>query len=314
MIQVNNLTKSYGSLKAVDGISFEVQAGQILGFLGPNGAGKTTTIRILTGYLPADGGRATVAGCDVFAESMQLRRLTGYLPESTPLYTDMRVSEYLRFRARLLGVPRSQVKGRIDAVADQCWLKEYINRPIGQLSKGMRQRVGLADALIHDPQVVFLDEPTIGLDPSQIRNTRELIAGLAEKRTVVLSSHILSDVEAICSQVVIINRGRVVAQGSPSDLSDQVSATSRVVVELKAPASEASQVIQKLAGVSGVTHESHDGWTRLHVEWTGDDVRPAIADAASKHAWGLRELRREIGGLEEFFVRIVAEESTGGPQ
>ena len=310
MIEVKDLVKSYGALLALDRVSFEVQAGQVVGFLGPNGAGKTTTLRILTGYMPGDGGHARIAGHDVFSESQQVRRRIGYLPESTPLYNDMRVREYLRFRARLKGVPGAALAERIARVAGMCWLEDFVNRPIGQLSKGMRQRVGLADALVHEPEILFLDEPTIGLDPTQIRKTRELIAELGRRHTVLLSSHILSDVEAVCSQVVIINHGRVVAQGAPRELSERIGSSSRIIAEIRGPRAEITAGIQGLSGVRGVEDRDSQGWSRLSIESDPQaDVRQAIASLAAGRGWDLRELRREVASLEDYFIKIVARQN-----
>jgi ABC-2 type transport system ATP-binding protein len=259
--------------------------------------------------MPADAGRARVAGLDVFTRSQDVRRRIGYLPESTPLYGEMRVREYLRFRARLKGVPGAELARRIDHVAGLCWLQEFINRPIGHLSKGMRQRVGLADTLIHEPQIIFLDEPTIGLDPGQIRKTRELISELGQRRTIMLSTHILSDVEALCSQVIIIKGGRVVAQGHPQDLSARLSASSKVIAEIRAGGGAVEPTLLQLAGIRGVNREEHDGWSRLRIECDPQiDVRPAVAELAARQGWVLRELRREVGSLEDYFVRIVAGE------
>lgn len=310
MIAVKNLTKTFGSVAAVQDISFEVAKGQIVGFLGPNGAGKSTTLRILTGFLPANSGSARVAGFDVFTESIKVRQNIGYLPESTPLYPEMRVREYLKFRAKLKGVPGGQIAKRIEYVSGKCWLGEFCNRPIGQLSKGMKQRVGLADALINDPQMLFLDEPTIGLDPAQVRETRNLIAELADRHTVMLSSHILSEVEAICSDVIIIARGRLIAQGSPRELSAKISESSRLISEIKGKDGEVVSAVKGITGVRGVESENVDGWCRLRIDTdAGADVRAQVAKVASKKGWDLREIRHEVASLEDYFVKIVAEQS-----
>jgi ABC-2 type transport system ATP-binding protein len=313
MIEVRNLTKSFGPVRAVKDISFDVAEGQIVGFLGPNGAGKSTTLRILTGYHPAGSGSARVAGFDVFTESMKVRQHIGYLPESTPLYPEMRVREFLKFRAKLKGVPGSQIAARIGFVAGECWLEEFVDRPIGQLSKGMKQRVGLADALINDPKVLFLDEPTIGLDPTQVRQTRSLIAKLGERHTVMLSSHILSEVEAICSDVIIIARGEVVAQGAPSELSAKISKSSRLISEIKGQDGEVVSAVKGMAGVRKVESEKVDGWCRLRIDVdAGSDIRPQVAKLAADKSWELREIRHEVASLEDFFVKIVAEQGTKG--
>ncbi|MCG3137884.1 MAG: Vitamin B12 import ATP-binding protein BtuD [Phycisphaerae bacterium] len=307
MIEVQNLTKYYGSLRAISELSFSIAGGQVVGFLGPNGAGKSTTLRILCGYQPASSGSARVAGFDVFNQSRQMRAHIGYLPESTPLYPEMRVREYLRFRARLKGVSGAQISRRIEQVNGQCWLAEFINRPIGQLSKGMRQRVGLADALINDPQVLFLDEPTIGLDPTQIRETRHLIGSLGEKHTVVLSSHILSEVEATCNEVIIIARGHKVAQGRPRELGAQVAGQSSLIVEVQAPAAALQAAVAALDGVRQVQVHENDGWLRVRVEpQGGNDLRQPLSRLIQQKGWPLRELRREVASLEDYFVKIVA--------
>jgi ABC-2 type transport system ATP-binding protein len=309
MIRVKNLTKRYGTLVAVDNISFHVEEGEIVGFLGPNGAGKSTTIRVLTCYHPATSGTASIAGFDVFTQSMEVRRKIGYLPESAPLYPEMRVREYLDFRAKLHGLSRPDRESAIKRVADRCWLGEFIDRPIGQLSKGMRQRVGLADALIHDPPVLILDEPTIGLDPTQIRETRKLINDLAQRHTILLSSHILHEIEQTCNRTIIIAGGKIVASGSPTELRERVSAESRLIAELKGPAEEVRKSVAALAGVKSVDLTSIDGWNHLAIEANArQDVREELFRLAVGRNWGLREMRREVASLEDFFVRITAQQ------
>ena len=310
MICVKNLTKRFGSLVAVDDISFDVDRRGVVGFLGPNGAGKSTTIRILTCFQPATSGSATVAGFDVFRDSMAVRRRVGYLPESTPLYPEMRVREYLQFRGKLRGMSRADRVDAIKRVTERCWLGEFIDRPIGQLSKGMKQRVGLADAIMHDPQVVILDEPTIGLDPTQIRETRKLIKELGEHHTVLLSSHILHEVEQTCSKLIIIAAGRIVASGTPAELRSQLGAKARVIAEVRGPS---EQEIQKhageIAGVHGVDVSSNNGWVRLSIEPKPDhDVREGLYQLTAAKGWSLRELRLEGATLEDFFVKIIAEQ------
>ncbi len=306
MIDVRDLTKYFGQRAAVDHVTFQVEPGQILGFLGPNGAGKTTTIRILTGYMPATSGAATVAGFDVFSQSLEARRQIGYLPENVPLYSDMRVREYLTFRAKLRGMDRDSRAKRLKRVVDMCWLDDVFDRPIGQLSKGFRQRVGLADALIHDPRVLILDEPTIGLDPSQIREMRNLIRSLAGKHTIMLSSHILPEVEATCDRTIIIAAGRIVAQGTVEQLRHQILGGSRVIAEMRGDGRQMCKDIGALAGVKNVEMQDQDGWNRLLIETSGKDVREDVAMMAGKKGWNLREIRLEVGSLEEFFVQVVA--------
>lgn len=311
MIEVKNLTKRYGSFVAVDGITFDVGDGEIVGFLGPNGAGKTSTIRILTCYHPASSGTATVGGHDVFLDSHAVRRLIGYLPESTPLYPEMRVREYLNFRGKLHGMNLADRQAAIKRVCDRCWLGDFIDRPIGQLSKGMRQRVGLADALQCNPKVLVLDEPTIGLDPSQIRETRNLIRELGRDHTILFSSHILSEVEQVCSRIIIIARGRLVATGTPEELRRHVSADSRLIAEVRGPAGDVKGAVAKLAGVSGVELHEVDGWCRLSIASNGTtDIREPLAKLMHDRGWGVRELRRETPTLEDFFVKIIAQQSS----
>ncbi|HSW46935.1 MAG TPA: ATP-binding cassette domain-containing protein [Phycisphaerae bacterium] len=313
MIKVNNLTKYYGPHKAVDNVSFTVNEGEIVGFLGPNGAGKSTTLRVLTCYQPASSGTATVAGFDVLTQSLAVRRLIGYLPESNPLYPEMRVSEYLHFRGKLRGMSRGERETAVKRVTDRCWLGEFINRPIGQLSKGMKQRVGLADALLHDPKVLVLDEPTIGLDPNQIRETRRLITDLARKHTIILSSHILPEVEAVCERMIIISGGRIRASGSISEVRSRVIGASRLIAEIRGPMQEVEQAIRKVSGVRKVDARVADGWNRLRIEGAeGKDAREEIAALAARNQWGLRELRLEVGSLEEFFIQITAEAAGAG--
>lgn len=305
MIEVRNLSKHYGSHRAVDNISFTVKEGEIVGFLGPNGAGKTTTLRILTCFLPATAGSATVAGHDVFTESMAVRAVVGYLPESVPLYPEMRVREYLRFRGKLHGLGAPQRPAAIERVTERCWLQDVIDRPIGQLSKGFRQRVGLADTLLHNPAVLILDEPTIGLDPTQIRQTRSLIRELAQEHTVILSSHILPEVEATCERIIIIHEGKLVASGSPEELRERIGEGSKLIAEVKGVPEEVAADVGRLAGVTDVRSAAHDGWTRLSIV-AGTDVRAAVAKLAAEKGWPLRELRRDVATLEDFFVKIVA--------
>ncbi|MCH7872747.1 MAG: ATP-binding cassette domain-containing protein [Planctomycetes bacterium] len=312
MIRVTNLTKRFGSVLAVDNISFHVERGGVVGFLGPNGAGKSTTIRILTCYQPATGGSASVAGFDVFKNSMDVRRRVGYLPESTPLYPEMRVREYLHFRGKLRGLTYPDRVNAIRRVADRCWLGDFIDRPIGQLSKGMKQRVGLADAILHDPDVLILDEPTIGLDPTQIRETRSLIKELGERHTVLLSSHILHEVEQICDRTIIIAGGKIVASGSPAELRDQISAKARVIAEMRGPADAIEESAKALAGIERVTATASNGWVRLAIEpKPKEDVRGALYKMSTAKGWPLRELRLEGATLEDFFIQVTARQRDG---
>ena len=242
MIRVDKMTKRFGPILAVDNISFHVERGGVVGFLGPNGAGKTTTMKILTCYHPATSGSASIAGFDVFKDSLEVRRRVGYLPENTPLYPEMRVREYLHFRGKLRRMSPADRGAAIRRVTESCWLGTFVDRPIGPLSKGMRQRVGLADAIMHNPEVLILDEPTLGLDPAQIRQTRNLIKELGERHTILLSSHILPEVEQICSRTIIIANGRIVASGSTKELREQFDAQARVIAEMRGPLDEVEKI------------------------------------------------------------------------
>lgn len=313
MIRVDKMTKRYGPVLAVDNISFRVQRGGVVGFLGPNGAGKTTTMKILTSFHPATSGSASIAGFDVFKDSLEVRRRVGYLPENTPLYPEMRVREYLNFRGRLRRMSPVQRAGAIRRVTDSCWLGEFVDRPIGQLSKGMRQRVGLADAIMHDPEVLILDEPTLGLDPGQIRQTRNLIKELGQRHTILLSSHILPEVEQVCSETIIIAGGRIVASGSTRELREQFDAQAQVIAEMRGPAGEVEESISALDGVQNVEATSADGWVRLAVSpKPHHDVREDIFRLTASKGWSLREIRREGATLEDFFVKVTAEQPDSG--
>lgn len=310
MISVKDLSKSYGHVRAVDGISFEVAKGQIVGFLGPNGAGKSTTLRILTCYIPPTSGGATINGFDIFHQSEQVRQHLGYLPENVPLYTEMKVDEYLDFRGRLRKMDRASRRRRIDYVVERCWLKTVRNRAIGHLSKGFRQRVGLADSLLHDPAVLILDEPTVGLDPTQIRETRKLITDLGGDHTVLLSTHILPEVEAVCDHVIVIAGGRIVAKGTPDELRASRRVSARVLVECKGPAKDVENALSRVTGVSNVEILNGDGdrsYTTAAIRAKdGYDVREEVARTVIQHSWPLREVRLEAATLEEFFVQVTA--------
>ena len=306
MIEVRNLSKAYGRVRAVNDISFSVDEGEIVGFLGPNGAGKTTTIRILTCYHPATSGTASIAGHNVFTESMAVRANIGYMPESVPLYLEMRVREYLNFRGKLRGMSARERRSAVPRVAERCWINDVINRPIGHLSKGYRQRVGLADTLLHNPPVLVLDEPTIGLDPTQIRATRSLIRELAQDHTVMLSSHILPEVEATCQRIIIINKGRIVASGTPAELRERLTGSSALIVEIKGSENEIATALQSMKGITNVQCTLQGNWVQAAVTTEGDQ-REAIYRLAAEKNWALRELRREVASLEDFFVKIVAQ-------
>lgn len=307
MIRVSHLTKRFAGCVAVDDVSFRIEPGEVVGFLGVNGAGKTTTLRILSCYLPATSGTAEVAGFDVFRDSLEVRRRIGYLPENAPLYPEMRVDEYLRFRARLKGVSPASCRRRVQEVKDRCGLKDAGRRVIGQLSRGYRQRVGLADCLVHDPELLILDEPTLGLDPAQVIQVRELIRELARRHTILLSTHILPEVEAVCRRVLIIHRGRIVASDSPGQLREQLRTGARAVAEISGPADEVRRELEALPDVRGVRPDEEDGpWRRYLIEGEhGTDVRPAVFELAARNRWPLRELRQERSTLEEIFVSLT---------
>jgi ABC-2 type transport system ATP-binding protein len=293
-----------------------VPKGEIVGFLGPNGAGKSTTMRMLTCYVPATSGTATINGLDIFHESQRVREHLGYLPENVPLYQEMKVTEYLDFRGRLRKMDRAARKQRIDYVVERCWLGAVRNRIIGHLSKGYRQRVGLADALLHNPAVLILDEPTVGLDPTQIRETRKLIKDLGGDHTILLSTHILPEVEAVCDRAIVIAGGRVVAQGTPEELRTSRRMAARVLVECKGPAKEVESVLSRVSGVSRVEllDDAGGGTNGRYVVAAirpkeSYDVREEVARTVIQHGWPLREIRLEHATLEEFFVQVTANQA-----
>jgi ABC-2 type transport system ATP-binding protein len=295
---------------AVQDVSFRVERGEILGFLGPNGAGKTTTMRILTGYMPATDGKALVAGYDVFEEPLEAKRRTGYLPETPPLYPDMTVAEYLSFVAKIKGVPSREQKSRVGAVMDRTRVTDMANRLCSRLSKGYKQRVGLAQALIHNPDVLILDEPTAGLDPKQIIETRELIKALAGDHTIILSTHILPEVSQTCQRVVIINKGHVVAVDTPDNLTARLRGSETLYVQLDTAGADASSALQRIAGVKRVAQaDRRESLIGYEVEGeTGRDIRRDLARAIVTNGWGLLEMRPMRMSLEEIFLSLTTEE------
>ena len=309
MIEVEHLSKHYGTVRAVDDVSFRAEAGEILGFLGPNGAGKTTTMRIITGYMPASDGKARVAGFDVFDQPIEAKRRTGYLPESPPLYPDMTVREYLTFVAKIKGV-RQNIKGAVDAVMKKTWVADMANRHCAKLSKGYKQRVGLAQALIHNPDVLVLDEPTAGLDPKQIIETRQLIRELAGNHTIVLSTHILPEVAQTCQKVVIINKGKVVAIDTPTALTERLRGAQTLLVEAQGPADAIQSALQSVTGVVNVTvGDRRDATGTFQVDSEkGVDVRREVAAAVVRGGWGLLELRPMRMSLEDIFLELTTTE------
>lgn len=307
MIQVQNLTKRYARHTAVSEISFEVEPGEIVGFLGPNGAGKTTTLRMLTGYLPPTSGSASVAGHDVFRDSIAARKAIGYMPENVPLYEEMRVREYLNFRARIKGLSGGEVRRRVGDVVETCGLAGVRRKMIKTLSKGYRQRVGLADALVHAPRLLILDEPTNGLDPTQIRQIRELIKRLGDNHTVMISTHILSEVEMIANRVIIIDEGRIKANDKPTNLIEEMRAAGRLQVEVRGDPGVVAGALGRLEGVKKVVpEEMEDDWHR-HLVWTasGVDLREQVAGMVAHHGWPLRSLFTHQATLEDVFVELT---------
>jgi len=307
MIQVSNLTKRYAGRTAVDDISFTVTRGEIVGLLGPNGAGKSTTMRILSGFLPATNGTVRVAGFDVFHDSDEVRRRIGYMPENNPLYPEMRVREYLKFRARLKGLGWRRSRERVTTVMEQCGLTDAGRRVIGQLSKGYKQRVGLADALVHEPELIILDEPTIGLDPHQIRSVRALIKSLAGKHTVLISTHILPEVEMMCGRVLIMFDGRVLASDTPENLQRRMAGGSQVIAEIAAPMADLNTAWEQLPAVeqSDVTPGEGEFFRCALTPRDGVDLRPAIFNLVRERGWVLRELTRSRHSLEDIYVQVT---------
>ncbi|AKJ63530.1 putative ABC transporter ATP-binding protein YxlF [Kiritimatiella glycovorans] len=317
MIRVTNLVKRYpGGVTAVDDLSFEIGAGEIVAVLGPNGAGKTTTLRVLTGFLEATSGSVEIGGTEVGVHPAEVKRNIGYLPENCPLYPDMRVDEYLQFRAAIKGVPRRDRKRRLGEVRAQCGLADRGRAVIGRLSKGYRQRVGLADALIADPELLVLDEPSVGLDPAQMRELRHLISGLASRHTVLLSTHLLPEAEAVCERVLILQSGRLLLSEKTADLRRRLGTGTRITAELRA---ETAAVREACATIEHVTAAEvrmrEDGWVRCELHAAGEEARLAVYRMAAARDWDLRELHREPLSLEEIFVdvtRRAAGETAGG--
>ncbi len=309
MIEVEGLTKRYGRTTAVDGVSFRVQKGEILGFLGPNGAGKTTTMRILTGSLSATEGRAKVAGYDVFEDPIEVKKRVGYLPETPPLYTDMSVETFLDFCSKIKGVPAKLRRGKIDEAIEKTRVGDVRKKLIGQLSKGYRQRVGLALAILSNPEVLILDEPTAGLDPKQIIETRELIKGLGGEHTIVLSTHILPEVSMTCARVVIISKGRVVAEGTPDELTHRLRGAAALKIEARGDAARVAAAVRGVAGVASVREQAHDGVASLEIEAAaGYDVRPEVARAVVQGGFDLLAMQEMGMSLEEIFLHLTTTE------
>jgi len=307
MIEVSNLTKRYAGRTAVDDISFTVARGEIVGLLGPNGAGKSTTMRVLSGFMPATCGTVRVAGFDVFHDADETRRRIGYMPENNPLYPEMRVREYLKFRARLKGLGWKKSRERVTTVMEQCGLTDVGRRVIGQLSKGYKQRVGLADALVHDPELIILDEPTIGLDPHQIRSVRALIKSLAGKHTVLISTHILPEVEMMCGRVLIMFDGRVLASDTPENLQRRMAGGSQVIAEIAAPLETLRHVWESVPEVAEFDLSVAEGdFCRCALTpRAGQDLRPLVFNLCHVNGWTLRELTRSRHSLEDIYIQVT---------
>ena len=307
MIKVSNLSKKYVGKPAVDNISFNVESGEIVGFLGPNGAGKTTTIRMLTGYIPPTSGTALIGGYDIFLNSLIAKQKIGYMPENVPLYDDMRVREYLLFRAELKGLRGQDVRKHMNEALELCSIKDIKSQMISSLSKGFRQRVGLADALINKPPLLILDEPTNGLDPSQIRSFRELIKELAENHTILISTHILSEVELTCDRVLIINKGRMIGNNTPSELSEKIKSSTTISLELKSQDHDIRDTISNISGIKKVTLEKQeDDWKffRIRVDY-GNDLREEIMNLGNKRNWLIREIHYQRSNLEDAYIEMI---------
>ena len=307
MIKVSNLSKKYVGKPAVDNISFNVESGEIVGFLGPNGAGKTTTIRMLTGYIPPTSGTALIGGYDIFINSLISKQKIGYMPENVPLYDDMRVREYLLFRAELKGLRGQDVRKHMNEALELCSIKDIKSQMISSLSKGFRQRVGLADALINKPPLLILDEPTNGLDPSQIRSFRELIKELAENHTILISTHILSEVELTCDRVLIINKGRMIGNNTPSELSEKIKSSTTISLELKSQDHDIRDTISNISGIKKITLEKEeDDWKffRIRVDY-GHDLREEIMNLGNKRNWLIREIHYQRSNLEDAYIEMI---------
>jgi len=317
LIEVDHLTKSYGKNVAVNDISFTVSKGEILGFLGPNGAGKTTTMRILTGYLPATSGSARIAGFDVFEKSMEVRRRIGYLPENPPLYPDMAVHTYLEFVARIKGVAGADIANRVDRAMEMTNLKDRREELIKRLSRGFKQRVGIAQAVVHNPDVVILDEPTVGLDPKQIIEVRRLIKGLAGEHTIILSTHILPEASQTCDRVVIINRGRIAAVDTPDNLTKQLKGSERVQMEVKGEEEALREAIEHVDGITKIDVQAIEDSDHLKVlveSEPGTDLRVKLAPAVIGKGLDLFELRAVSLSLEDIFLQLTTEETQASSQ
>jgi ABC-2 type transport system ATP-binding protein len=314
LVQVDHLSKKYGDVAAITDVTFSAEKGEILGFLGPNAAGKTTTMRIITGFMPPTSGTATVAGFDIVDESLEARERLGYLPENVPLYDDMAVRGYLNFCAKLRGVAKAKIRDRVGYVMEATRITEEANTIIGKLSKGFRQRVGIAQALVHNPDVLILDEPTVGLDPRQIIEIRDLIRNLRGEHTVILSTHILPEAQMLCDRIVIIHEGRVAAVDRPENLTARLRKSQQVRLEVRGPAADVETQLQALPHVLGVKRGSaSDGATEFLVDGEMEqDIRETLAGTVVRNGWGLLEMSSVRMSLEDIFLRLTTEEETVG--
>ncbi len=309
-IEARGLNKFYGNFHAIEDVSFSVKKGEILGFLGPNAAGKTTTMRIVTGFMPPSSGSVTIAGHDVITQSIEARRLVGYLPETVPLYTDMTVQGYLKFMGTLRGMHPNRIKTRISNVIDICRLGDYQKTLIGKLSKGFRQRVGIAQAIIHEPPVLVLDEPTIGIDPIQVVETRRLIKELGEDHTIILSTHVLPEVSMVCQRVLIIHQGQIMAEDSPQNLAERLQGVDRIEVEVQGPTSQVMEALRRVKGIIDVTHSADGGRSTYSVQVRhGLDLRDEISKAIITNGWSLLSLQLMSMSLEEIFLQLTTKEA-----
>ena len=309
MIDVRELTKYYGKFPAIENVTFEVRKGEILGFLGPNAAGKTTTMRIITGFMPPTSGTAAVAGYDMVEKSLEARKLIGYLPETVPLYTDMTVNSYLNFMGTLRGMNPKRIKARTGQVIDVCRLGDYRKTDIGKLSKGFRQRVGIAQAILHEPQVLVLDEPTIGIDPIQVVETRKLIMELGQDHTIILSTHILPEVSMVCKRVLIINEGQIMAEDSPRNLAERLQGVEKLQVEIRGPQEEVAKALRSVRGVVSVSGQADGDRSVYTVEAKrGLDLRSTISRIVISNGWGLLTIQLLGMSLEEIFLKLTTDE------
>jgi ABC-2 type transport system ATP-binding protein len=307
MISVDGLTKLYGPRQAIKQLTFNVEQGEVVGFLGPNGAGKSTTMNILSCIIPASGGSAKIKGFDIFEKSLEIKKIIGYLPEIPPLYPDMIVSDYLRFAAGIRCVPKSKIDDAVETVLGKCWLQDVKHRIVGRLSKGFQQRVGLAQALIHEPEILILDEPTIGLDPLQILEIRKLIKELSKDRTIILSSHILPEITQICQRVIIINEGEIVAVDSLEGLTASLRKTEKIQLSIREGQNQAIEVLEKIKGVVSVS-QNDQGEFQIDCE-LGSNLQDEIARTTLDNKWGLVELKQNVVSLEDVFLQLTTEET-----